>query len=370
MTQKKRYAILLKPPLRLVTLELKINMEYDFKHLFCEQPFTNLEVSENGEIYSCCPSWLNKPLGNLQTDTIESAWNSEAAQKIRESIHDGSFRFCNKSLCPRLNSDEMLRTKIKDSYIKRLMESHAIVLDKTVTKLNLCYDRSCNLQCPSCRLTMIFHRPGSDQWKKAKLIQEEIVKILHGVQWLKLTGSGDPFASPLFFELLKRIDSKLFPQLKIFLHTNGLLFTPTKWNEISSAQGSISKVEISIDAATEYTYSKLRFPGDFKLLLKNLDFISSLYKEGSIQDLKLSFVVQEENFREIPEFVKLGKFYNVSRVYFSGLDDWSTFWRKDYLNKAVHLEGHPLQKELIQILKRLDYQSDFIDLGNLSGLIK
>lgn len=340
-----------------------------YSHLFCEQPFTRLELSDSGDIYTCCPAWLRHPLGNFDHDGLDNAWNSSAAIEIRESIHDGSFRFCDKNLCPRLKAQDMPRKDITDPYLLSIIESKALVLDRPALRLNLCYDRSCNLQCPSCRSSLIYHRRGSEEWIRAKNVQDQVVEQLDQIEWLEVTGSGDPFASPLFFELIQQIDSSLYPNLKVFLHTNALLFTPKKWQEIKPAQDCIVKVEVSIDAATEKTYSRLRYPGDFKVLLSNLAFISDLYRNGPIEDLKLSFVVQIDNFREIPDFIRLGKQFGAKRVYFSALDNWGTFSESEYKRRAVHLPDHPRHSELLQLLMDLDYDPTFAEFGNLIDLI-
>ena len=39
-------------------------------------------------------------LGNIKTQSLEKMWNGHAMQKIRESIYDGSFRYCRHDRCP------------------------------------------------------------------------------------------------------------------------------------------------------------------------------------------------------------------------------------------------------------------------------
>jgi hypothetical protein len=55
------------------------------------------------------------------------------------------------------------------------------------------------------------------------------------------------------------------------------------------------------------------------------DFIASLRRDGPVQTLQLSFVVQANNWREMPEFVDPAARFGADRVLFSGLRDWSTF---------------------------------------------
>src|SRR5690606_29995681 len=71
--------------------------------LFCSKPFTWFEVSrgtEEGDVFLCCPSWLDTPVGNLTRQTVGDVWNGEVAQDIRRSILDGSFEYCDAVKCP------------------------------------------------------------------------------------------------------------------------------------------------------------------------------------------------------------------------------------------------------------------------------
>ena len=79
----------------------------DNDRLFCSKPFKWFEVSRGqreGDVFACCPSWLDTPMGNLDDSSVAEVWNSTAAVAIRESILDGSFRFCSRERCPSLNT--------------------------------------------------------------------------------------------------------------------------------------------------------------------------------------------------------------------------------------------------------------------------
>lgn len=62
---------------------------------YCERPFQHVYIMPNGDV-RCC-SWTTKKIGNLLENTLEEIWNSPAAEEIRESVRDGSFRFCRKN---------------------------------------------------------------------------------------------------------------------------------------------------------------------------------------------------------------------------------------------------------------------------------
>jgi hypothetical protein len=76
------------------------NPKYQLQGKICATPFTRIDVLE-GASHLCCSSWLNTSVGDLSTAADwQEVWNSETAQAIRESIHDGSYRYCNRLPAP------------------------------------------------------------------------------------------------------------------------------------------------------------------------------------------------------------------------------------------------------------------------------
>jgi hypothetical protein len=51
-------------------------------------------------------------------------------------------------------------------------------------------------------------------------------------------------------------------------------------------------------------------------------------------------VVQQKNFREMPEFVRLGQRIGVDTVYFSQLVNWGTFSDFGLRTRVVHKRDH------------------------------
>ncbi|MDH4206823.1 MAG: SPASM domain-containing protein, partial [Desulfobacteraceae bacterium] len=313
------------------------------KQLFCSKPFKWFEVfqgNEIGEIYLCCPGWLDTPIGNLQHQSVEEIWNGEKAQEIRRSILDGSFRYCNRSRCPFLQSVTWPVEKVEDVQdedLKLVIEEELTVLPYGPRAINCSYDRSCNLSCPSCRTEVIVETANKQQIVE---VQDRICnEALRDAHLLYITGSGDPFGSPFYRKWLRTMKRGDMPNLKaIFLHTNGQLWTPRMWDTISKdIRQLIKSTEISIDAASSETYAINRREGKFEILLTNLEFISKLRETGFLKYVKISMVVQENNFKEMPDFVRLGKRFNFDAVFFSQLVNWGTYSDEEFNNRAIHL---------------------------------
>jgi hypothetical protein len=41
-------------------------------------------VRAEGDVFLCCPGWLDTPIGNIQFQSVRDVWNSEKAQGFDE----------------------------------------------------------------------------------------------------------------------------------------------------------------------------------------------------------------------------------------------------------------------------------------------
>lgn len=277
----------------------------------------------------CCSGWLPTSVGNVITDGARKAFGSVQAQEIRASILDGSFRYC--TACP------FLRDRTGPVREVDAPPGWAVLQPDRITFLNLADDRTCNLACPSCREHMIV-ADGPMRGKIAQVRQAVLGNgVLEELTWLSVSGAGDPFASAADRALLRSLDPRDYPGLSVRLHTNGQRFDAFGWDGIGPIRERVRSVEISIDAATEATYSVNR-GGDWQRLQRNLAFVMQLRARGPVQRLQLSFVVQANNWREMEDFVLLGKRVGADEIYFSALGEW---WpMPDYRLRAVHRPWH------------------------------
>jgi MoaA/NifB/PqqE/SkfB family radical SAM enzyme len=319
--------------------------------LFCAQPFEHLEVQTNGQAYVCCPGWLPEPIGNVREQDPAKLWNGEAAQRIRASILDGSFRYCTS--CPFLGIRQgpvRPMQAVTDPEHLAIIRERRLHVDR-VKLLNLAYDRSCNLSCPSCRTEVVV--ASGQALRRLTTFQASLVtpQLLRSLDSLYITGSGDPFASSLFRDLLRSIDASDYPQLHIILHTNALLFTEENWRAMKRAHPLMHTLLVSIDAATSETYSVNRRGGVWERLLERLHFVKTLRREGPFRNFSLNFVVQANNWREMPEFVRLAHRYDADAAIFTPLRNWGTYSDSEFSNRAVHLSSHPENAQFLQMLK-------------------
>lgn len=347
------------------------------RKLFCSKPFTWFEVSRlepksrTGETFVCCPSWLFKPIGNLLDDSVEDVWNSAAAADIRRSILDGSFEYCNKKLCSFLQSETgpvQPADEVTDPLMRRAIDENLEVLPWGPLEIIASHDRSCNLSCPSCRTQVIMEHDRRDD---ILTVQQKLKdQALKGATYLHVTGSGDPFGSPYLRGFLKTLDRKQMPALeRIHLQSNGLLWTKPMWETIpEDVRALVRTAEISIDAASARTYAQNRRGGDFDRLLENLDFIASELRPRPIEHMEISMVVQANNFREMADFVRLGKRFRMDRVSFHQLTNWDTFSLDEYRARSVHLSEHPGHRDFVAELSDPIFDDPIVSWANLLSI--
>ena len=335
----------------------------------CTIPFTYSEVFDDRH-YLCCPGWLNKSVyesGNIKKDFV-----SKKSEKIRDSILDGTYKYCSETQCPHLSLLIKKGEHTDGRFIPKTKNNLKLISDNTRLKnINLCFDESCNYKCPSCRLDFVNFKGDKIKTVEEKLsqVEEELAPTL---EKMTLTGGGDPFFSNSFRKFLLRFEPKNFPKLKnIHILTNGSLWTESLWNKLHKIHPFVKTCEISIDAATKETYeNKVRLGGEWQKLIKNLQFITTI---ESIEQFTFSFVTQDTNFREMLMFCQL---FNSSHnlkdknytIFFNHITNWGTFTEEQYNEKDISRVDHPDHEEFLEMLKLVNEQSNVVH--NFNHLLK
>lgn len=328
------------------------------KESFCAVPFNHFETVPSRAIHMCCPGWLPRPIGTLGKSDWKSLWRGVAAEEIRASILDGSFKYCSPTLCPVIRARKLEK---KADLTPERLEQYRTQLP---TFAVLSHDQSCNLSCPSCRKERIVV-DKTEQAAFDSLTEGTLMPVMDSAHEVKITGSGDPFGSIHFRQLLANYCRTHSGARKLLLHTNGVLFDEPAWNSLK-LEGHVKTVYISMDAAKEDTYKVVRRGGDFKRLLKNLEFLSALRQANKFDNFCLLFVVQKRNYREMASFIELGRRFKVDKVYFSRIHNWGTFSIDEFLDNDIARHDHPEHEDLVQTLKTLPVDDPIVELGNLT----
>lgn len=340
------------------------------KDYICAVPFTSLEVHDNIS-FLCCATWLPKSLP--KNSSPKECWESSDANDIRNSILDGSYKYCDSTQCPFLHQLETFgdigrikplfhKDKLNESLKQKIKKyKNGKLQPPEIVQFSM--DRSCNLKCPSCRLEMIV----ADS-KKIKKVKQDIQNIEdtygNDVTSLYITGTGDPFVSVGFRDFLRNFDETKWPKLKsIHLHTNATRWSKEMWESMRNIHKYVKSCEISIDAGTKETYeTKTRINGEWDILMENLKFISTI---PSLRRIKTSFVVQQKNYKEMKKFYDLMNsiFPKYLHVYYNKITNWDTFTEEEFLKEQVWNSNHPEYKEFIkEVNKTLPAQKAWSNL--------
>jgi MoaA/NifB/PqqE/SkfB family radical SAM enzyme len=231
--------------------------------------------------------------------------DSDIRKHLKESVSDGTYRYCNEHRCP---------------YIKDMSPKSKTTND--IKHIRLGIDDSCNLRCPSCRKGLIFHKEGRAYnlgIKLADRINEWLYNYTNPIN-VHIGSDGDPFASHVYRHFMKHTPVR--ENIKYSLLTNGLMLRDFH-TSIPHVINSMAKLGVSIDGASSGTYEKLRLGGKWDKIIDALDFISVLKQEHNFE-FNLHMVVQQENWHEMESMLDLAHRHNVDRVYFNKIEDWNT----------------------------------------------
>jgi organic radical activating enzyme len=285
---------------------------------------------------------MNLPLGNLITHEISDIWNSKNAKLARESILDGSFRYCYKLCCPFCNN-ETLADLSED-------EMKTVAIENIPIDINVAFDLMCNHACPSCREHI--YKPDEKYFKELDAMIEKISPYLNKAKVVSMNGNGDVFANPRMMKMLSSIQPE-HDDFTLALETNGVLFTPENWAKISHLSNFKINITITPNSFERDTFKYLSGGLDnLDKLIKNLHFVKSLKKVGDINVFDISIVVQDRNFRELPSFTQrsLDEF-EADSVTIKPIYQW--FGTKDevYWFKNIRNPLHPYHNEWLEMMK-------------------
>lgn len=332
----------------------------DLSDRFCEQPFVQLSSAVNRHkgafpLLRACrvSSLLPYQVSTGQVDQhFDDIWNGRVIQEIRRSILDGDFTYCGRYMCSEIITGALpKKAEIADPHLRDIIDNHKVILDKNPRSVMLAHDASCNLACPMCR-TELFSLKNKEREALVQFTSRVILPVLDNAEvGLWLSEDGDPFFSKHYRELLRRLDPVKHAKVKLCFLTNGQLFTPLLWEELAAVRHLFHRVYVSIDAAEQATYEDVRRPGKWGVLLENLAFLSKLRRQGELAHFAINFVVQKKNFKEIPDFVRLGQALGVDEVVLQKLYRTSPFSAAEFLESDIFNTLHPEHGAFLEVLR-------------------
>jgi sulfatase maturation enzyme AslB (radical SAM superfamily) len=322
----------------------------------CPRPFDTVLIDKNGSCFACeCTSWLPQSMGNLNLQSLDDILKSPMRDQLQQSISNGSYRYCNNKQC---------------SYLldARPVGWPATPIVSQIKNIRLAIDDSCNLSCPSCRTNAIFVKSGKLLEQRMQLAKRiiEYITIQDNPIILHIGSDGDPFASLVYRYFIKQ--TKNFPHVRFSVQTNGLLVKKM----FQRHEGMFKKLDVlnvSIDGSSLETYERLRRGGSFKKIIENLEFIKEIKLKLNFKFI-IHFVVQAENYQEMPDIIELAKKYLADHVWLNKITNWNTFanFEEKNIMNPTHAK-HQEYKDVLNVVraKIKTYPKKFIEIPTLDN---
>ena len=328
----------------------------------CMFPWQKLVINQYGAAYNCLsPAWLPKSIGSLlDYDNFYELLNTHEARAIRSEIDLNRYSYCNSKICLHLSgttaNGKFNTIPINTILLKEEQFTDTSIVTELPNEICFDFDYTCNFKCPSCRTDMINHNQGP----MAEINQLLVNKIKHvildryidsqtplTIRW----AGGEPFVSHAYLELWQYIVDKQATTITNIIQTNGS-YLHRRAELLEKFLPYVQQLRISFDAGTEVTYNKTRVNGDWNILVSNCTYVKKLVDTlGLPVRLSSDFVVQLDNFQEIPQYVQLAKSIGFNEINLSKMWNWGTWSDEEFIQLNVSSVNHPRHQELVAIVK-------------------
>ena len=279
----------------------------------CGRPFDTMLIDKLGSCYACeCTAWLPQSVGNIQIQSLDEILQSKYRKHLQDSVSDQSYRYCNQGQC---------------SYLKEYHEGaetrEYIPQEQQTFTIRLAIDDSCNLQCPSCRVSRIFVSKGPTLSRKKKWVNNIVDWIDRQTKNIKIVigSDGDPFASLVYRYFMTQAEKHKWSHVTYDFQTNGMLVSKM-YQRYRWIFDRTEVLNISVDGSTTEVYEKLRRGGSFNQLKQNFKFLKDIERNFKIH---LHMVVQQDNWKQMPNILAMLDTYGFEKAYFNLIQDWSTY---------------------------------------------
>lgn len=320
-------------------------------------------INAEGEVRVC--SWKrDNIIGNLLEQDICDILQGEKASKIRQMMASGDYSNCDSDNCPYLSNNKM------EDILVDIEE-----IPEYPSELYLAYEGVCNYHCTCCSSHQ--HMKDTKRYdysRRYDLLENKLKEILPYVKTLGANGRGELFASKRILKLLQEW-KPLAPaeEIEVRLETNGSMFDEKHWKQIENLGQYHLFVAITVMSFDEKIYQHLsgtKLP--ISRIEENLRYVKKLREEGVINYLQIATVLQEENFREMPEFTRkcIEEFcadeVRIRPIFPGGNYDHNIQWFMDVRNPE-----HPYYEQYKEVMRHPVFQDPRVLLwsGNLPSTI-
>lgn len=298
-------------------------------------------ADENGTVIGC--SWAkNNIFGNLNEKSLYEIYHGEAANNFRKKRLNGDYSDCSVDCCPYIANGTLQEEMIEEEQIPEYPDH-----------ISLSFEGKCNYKCTCC--TSHNHMDKVlDCDNEKRIIEERIADVIPYAKTISAHGTGELFVSKRVMKVLgewKPVCEK--EDIEVLLETNGSLFDEHNWKQIEKLGNYKMHIAVTVMSFYEPVYQYLsgcKYP--MEKIISNLHFMKSLREKNIINTFEIATVLQEQNFREMPEFTKRcieefgADIVRIRGILPGGRLDESDQWFMDVRNPK-----HPYYAEYIKVMK-------------------
>ncbi|WP_295159004.1 radical SAM protein [uncultured Brachyspira sp.] len=197
-----------------------------------------------------------------------------------------------------LQTRELTKKQIDNTILnKQEMDNKKTILKSYPQRLVLELTNACNLKCIMCGRDEAEFNPTVFKLDYLKKMEH----LLYTIEEVTLFGWGEPTMHPNFIDILKYLND--FPVRKYFV-TNGMRLDKIK-NALFDYRVDI--MAISLDGAKAETNDRIRYGGNFDIIIKNIRDIVKEKKERNLNYPYMNFVMalMDSNIEELPKLIEL-----------------------------------------------------------------
>lgn len=254
---------------------------------FCAAPFVQMTLQPAGKVSPCCYHYAHV-LGDINRQDFDAIWNGDRMRKLRREFLTGNIKTCRT---------KMRYLKCHEHFAAWLPTMERLEIQPSGPKrLDVRLNGQCNLQCVMCE---VWKEPngvwdGTEFWQRGS---EEIFPHLLEIDVL----GGEPFIQKDTYRLIDAVTA-----------TN----PRCTWGFVTNAHYSFSRrlrsyldriqlryVQISLDSLIPEVYEAIRHKASWATRESGVRGWLDYRKERPFP-LRFSFCVMQQNWREVPAFLR------------------------------------------------------------------
>ncbi len=169
---------------------------------------------------------------------------------------------------------------------------------------------ACNLRCPECPSGLrSFTRPTGNL--KSDFFRKMLAEVESNLMYLIFYFQGEPYINPQFLEMVEYASDR---KVYTITSTNGHFLSQEMAER--TVRSGLSRLLISIDGATQHTYSAYRREGDLQQVIEGAKNIVLAKKKlnSRTPHIVFQFLVVKPNEQEIPQIKKIAKDIGVDEL--------------------------------------------------------